>query len=374
MTQRTECTLQLPLTPPSTVQKKRTNCDERGTDIEPRRLLSQLKSKSRRRTPFHCLKKNRIPKNSVLEIGSASKPSESHKLNYLKSVLNDCENIVMITGAGTSTHCGIPDFRSQKNGMYTKCAATKSLFDMNSIYSDTEQIQRFNQLITSLRELSCKSTPTPFHQFINKLAQQGRLRRLYTQNIDSLETKLPSFCDSVQLPSTAPYPVLIQLHGSVHYTQCTKCNHVTRLDPSDFHEGTDNSKPLIPLCKHCAEIERVREIAGLRLTGVGKLRPRITLYNEPHPEGDIIAEIANLDTKTKSVDCLMIVGTKLDIIGVKQICSNFNHNLQKRRQMGKFVVIFISDELPDRKIMDIFGESGIDLIVHGDCQRVPEFA
>lgn len=388
------------LTPPPTLEKvDRKNLSQLSDDeingklnetsdrLVPKSLLPQLVKVERQKKPkpYYTLKKNRPLKNSVLDIDhvivkkncndSSRQNGNDLKLKFLTSVLNDCSNIIMVTGAGISTHCGIPDFRSTENGLFKSKTQrdNKSLFDINSIYSNNEQTKRFNKLITTLHKLSQENNPTPFHHLIDKISSQGRLRRVYTQNIDALETKLKSFklndpTTFPHLPSKPPYPQLVQLHGTINYTQCNKCYNIKPLNPRDF-SGNDKVD-LVPNCIQCQEFEEVRQIAGLRSKGVGKLRPKIVLYNELHPEGDEIANVINLDTKSKKIDCLLIVGTTLEIPGVRQLIMNLNINLQRQRIMGKCVVIFVSNELPSNKIMKLFDDSGIDLIVHGDCQNL----
>ncbi|CAL9731335.1 NAD-dependent histone deacetylase Hst4p [Monosporozyma unispora] len=380
------------LTPPPTLEKvDRKNLSQLTDDIidgklnknpnrlVPKSLLPQLikVDKQKKPRPYFTLKKNKPAKNSVLIIDHLihNHDKNDKNLKFLTSVLNDCSNIIMITGAGISTHCGIPDFRSNENGLFKSKIQkdNKSLFDINSIYSNNEQTLRFNKLITNLHKLSQDNEPTPFHHLINKLSSQGRLRRVYTQNIDALELKLPSFklnnpTEFPHLPSKPPYPQLIQLHGTINYTQCNKCHNIELLNPHDFIHNDETE--LVPNCIQCQEFEEVRQIAGLRSKGVGKLRPKIVLYNEIHPEGDEIAKIINMDTKSKKIDCLLIVGTTLEIPGVRQLINNLNKNLERQRTMGKFVVIFVSNELPSNKILKLFDDSGIDLIVHGDCQML----
>ena len=64
----------------------------------------------------------------------------------------------------------------------------------------------------------------------------------------------------------------------------------------------------------------------------------------------------------------MIVGTTLEIPGVRNLVKGIIKNMRPQRLLGKFVVIFISNELPNNNIIKLFEDDGIDLIVHGDCQ------
>lgn len=47
----------------------------------------------------------------------------NEKINRLKEIINDSDNIVFFGGAGVSTESGIPDFRGS-NGLYNN----KSVF------------------------------------------------------------------------------------------------------------------------------------------------------------------------------------------------------------------------------------------------------
>lgn len=405
------------LTPPPTIEKNdrksfkdKHEIKENDTDIKleiekknivPKSLVPKLKEliddddatqkPNKYKKPFYSIKRNKPPRNSVLELNKHT--ISDKKLIFLKSVLNDCSNIIMITGAGISTRAGIPDFRSNENGLFkkqhprsrdSKIKNNKSLFDINSIYSSNEYTLQFNKLIKYLHHLSHSSIPTPFHYLIDKLLSRGHIKRIYTQNIDSLETKLDTFKELdpihffTHFPIRPPYPKLIQLHGSINYTQCNKCHQIKLLNPNDFitsvNSKQDGMDPiLIPNCSQCIEFEEIRKISGIRSKGVGKLRPKIILYNEIHPDGEEIANIINYDIKSKKIDCLMIVGTTLEIPGVRQLVKGIIKNMRPQRLLGKFVVIFISNELPNNNILKLFDdEGGIDLIVHGDCQDLVE--
>lgn len=378
------------LTPPPTVTKPTLDVSKIDSNLKPKSLLNTLKRQSNR--PFHLLKKNRLEPNTILNLNDiieqnlhqnsdltqnkrifSTHHSQLKKICFLKSVLNNCSNMIVITGAGISTDCGIPDFRSTNNGLFTNSKKNKYLFDSTNIYSTREQTLEFNKLINNLYHLSTRANPTPFHKLLDSWTQSGRIRKIYTQNIDSIENKLNSFNNvnifkdfSTQLNENCK---LIPLHGTIKYTQCNKCYIIEPLQVNDFPimDNIHETINLIPLCSNCKELDQVRQIAGMRSRGVGQLRPKIVLYNEPHPEGEIIAKFINEDIKCKSLDCLLIVGTTLEIPGVKEIVNQ----LVKLKQSGKqkkLVIIFISNELPNAKIRKLFGDVGIDLIVHGNCQ------
>lgn len=140
-------------------------------------------------------------------------------------------------------------------------------------------------MISSLHSLTNTATPSSFHRFLDKISP--RLLRIYTQNIDSLENRFPSLSTTVPLPSKAPWPKTIQLHGDLNHAVCSKCRWIGPLDPSQLLSGTEMG------CVECREADSVREIVGKRCQGVGIIRPRVVLYNEPNPDAVILAICLN---------------------------------------------------------------------------------
>lgn len=163
----------------------------------------------------------------------------------------------------------------------------------------------------------------------------------------------------VPLNHKGPWPKTIQLHGSLEKMHCTKCKEVKDLDPRIFvGSGT-------PDCPSCTEVDRLRTgIAGKRSHGIGRLRPRIVLYNEHNPDEDAIGQVSVSDIKS-SPDAVIVVGTTLKIPGVrrmvKQLCS-------KARGKRNGLAVWIN--------LDPQGPQGIDfkdcfdLVVEGKADDV----
>jgi NAD-dependent histone deacetylase SIR2 len=283
-------------------------------------------------------------------------------LELLHHVFHNSQRLVVITGAGISVHAGIPDFRSDKGlfvslkDEYNLKTTGKALFDA-SVFREPATTMHFHSAINGLQKLCQDAKHTPFHHFLNSISEQNRLARLYSQNIDCLDTSLPHLSTSV--PLQKPWPTTVQLHGSISKMNCMKCGWMSDLDPELF-VGED-----MPLCPACVEMEEAREVAGKRPQGVGKLRPRIVLYNEFNPDAESIGELSESDLHSRP-DGLIVVGTTLKIPGVKRIVREMAAAVHA---MNGGVVWLNRDDPPT---LGKPFEGVFDLLVKGDCQLVPK--
>ncbi|SCU81765.1 LADA_0C00958g1_1 [Lachancea dasiensis] len=364
----------LPLSPPPTLKKEysKEKLPAVANVPKPKKLLPALQQ---------CTSRTRKPRlqyrpalNSVFDLelyisGARHSPHCSEmNARFLRYALQYSKRTVVIAGAGVSTDAGIPDFRSA-DGLFSKLkspglSSGKDLFDFNVVYSDAAMNLKFNSMITQLHAQCQEVKPTRFHRLLNSIAQEGRLRRLYTQNIDGLEDQTSHL--QSKTPLELPFPTTIQLHGSIKHMACNKCSKIYHFDPLIFKCQDDRTDvELVPSCPQCTEFEAVRAVAGMRSQGIGKLRPRVVLYNEIHPEGESIGSVVLKDLKGKP-DCLIIVGTTLKIPGVRTMCKQFARKVHDSRG----IVIWINNE-PPAKTLEEFVEC-IDLVVIGDCQNVSE--
>ncbi|KAK3372391.1 DHS-like NAD/FAD-binding domain-containing protein [Podospora didyma] len=286
-------------------------------------------------------------------------------LDRLMCALRKKKRIVVIAGAGISVSAGIPDFRSS-TGLFTTLrgqhnikASGKHLFDA-SVYKQDSSTTAFHAMVSELAHLTSKASPTPFHHMLASLAQEGRLMRLYTQNIDSIDTQMPPLSTAVPLNTKGPWPTTIQLHGGLEKMVCTKCGQLEPFDASLF----DGPEP--PLCEKCKEQDQVRTtFAGKRSHGIGRLRPRIVLYNEYNPDDEAIGNVTKADMR-RVPDALIVVGTSLKIPGVKRIVKEMCQLTRSRRD-GITAWLNIDPEPQGIEFKDCW-----DLVVRGKCDDIAE--
>ncbi|KAL9090884.1 MAG: hypothetical protein Q9165_005092 [Trypethelium subeluteriae] len=293
--------------------------------------------------------------------------SRKEQLEKLLKVLHKKRKIVVVAGAGISVAAGIPDFRSS-TGLFSTLKSEhnlkgsgKHLFDA-SVYKDDVSTSTFHEMVRKMSTQTKAALPTEFHHLLATLAHEGRLLRLYSQNVDGLDTRLEPLRTEVPLPRKGPWPRTIQLHGGLDMMVCSKC-HRPRDFEKDLFEG-----PIPPACKECAETDRVRtDHAGKRSHGIGRMRPRMVLYNEHNPDDEAIGSVTQADLR-KRPDALIVVGTTLKVPGVKRIVREMAKIVRGRRD-GVSVWIN-SDPEPTGKEFD----NCWDLVVKGRSDEVARWA
>jgi NAD-dependent histone deacetylase SIR2 len=93
-------------------------------------------------------------------------------------------------------------------------------------------------------------------------------------------------------------------------------------------------------------LAQARIARSARTINVGSLRPAIVLYNEQHPFGEEIASIQPSDLRKKP-DMLIIIGTSLQVHGVKKLVKEFAkgvhlHASTLKYKKGKGKVVFVN--------------------------------
>ncbi|KAI1259786.1 DHS-like NAD/FAD-binding domain-containing protein [Xylariaceae sp. FL1019] len=307
-------------------------------------------------------RKPRTTQTIDLTAGYRQSAADDELIHQLTRALRKKKKIVVIAGAGISVSAGIPDFRSS-SGLFATLpkeyklkGSGKDLFDA-SVYKHDASTSDFHDMVRQLSNLVSNAQPTPFHHFLASLATEGRLLRLYTQNVDGLDTSMDPLGTAVPLPPKGPWPQTIQLHGCLAKMVCSKCHEISQFDASLF-EG-----PQAPLCKGCEETDNVRTShAGKRSHGIGRLRPRMVLYNEYNPDQESIDNVVRADIRSRP-DAIVVVGTTLKIPGVKNMVKDMCKKTRERRD-GITMWINLEPE-PSGELKNCW-----DLIVRGKCDDV----
>ncbi|WFD43206.1 hypothetical protein MPSI1_001861 [Malassezia psittaci] len=240
-------------------------------------------------------------------------------LGRVYQAVREARRIAVVCGAGisVSSPANIPDFRST-TGLFTKLkqqypdaglSSGKDLFDARLFNSDASTALFYN-MMAELKDLADAAKPTRFHYWLKTLDEEGRLQRVYTQNIDGLEAKAGlsfgfdqsqteasatkrkrskfarSQSDSVLMQGKSEHlPMFsraIPLHGNLYAMSCALCSYTLSLadDRPECHSAIESMRMGRPVwCAQCESNNQIRVTAGLRSRAVGRMKVDVVLYN-----------------------------------------------------------------------------------------------
>ncbi|TKA71735.1 hypothetical protein B0A55_08534 [Friedmanniomyces simplex] len=313
--------------------------------------------------------KHRTTEYLDLRSGTVS-AQQQENLDRVLDALHKRRKIVAIAGAGMSKSAGVPDFRS-KEGLFTSLkkehnlkGSGQHLFDA-SVYKDDASTEQFHSMISQMSRLTKDAQPTPFHHMLATMAKDDRLLRLYSQNVDGLDTNMEPLRTRTPLTKdeNGKWPRTVQLHGGLDKMVCTKCREVSNLN-ADLFDGSD-----APLCPTCEEVDDIRTVhEGKRSHGIGRLRPRMVLYHEQGPDENAIGNCSVEDLRRRP-DAVVVVGTTLKVPGLQRLVKEMCKVVRNRKDGG--LAIWINPDPPPAAggFRDCF-----DIIVQGTCDDVAERA
>jgi NAD-dependent deacetylase len=126
----------------------------------------------------------------------------------LRVLVDAADVVVPFTGAGISTECGIPDFRSP-GGLWTKYQPIP--FD-EFIESAEMRSESWRRRFAMEKQFST-ARPGCGHLALASLHRSGKIPAVITQNIDNLHQASGFATDKV-----------VELHGNTTYATCLDCN------------------------------------------------------------------------------------------------------------------------------------------------------
>ncbi|GAA5806286.1 hypothetical protein HPULCUR_011817 [Helicostylum pulchrum] len=227
-------------------------------------------------------------------------------LEDVTKLLSEANNIMIVTGAGVSVSCGIPDFRSEK-GIYSRLQEYE-LDDPQQMF-DIEYFRESPEIFYSFaKELyPAKYEPSPSHLFVKLVEEKGKLLRNYTQNIDTLEHK-------------ANIKRVVNCHGSFATASCVTCGY--KVDGKEIEQYIMAQQ--VPPCPKCKpQPNNNNNSDDESPTGASIMKPDITFFGERLP-----AEFDNLlVVDTEQVDLLIVMGSSLKVSPVSEIMSQIPHSV-----------------------------------------------
>jgi NAD-dependent deacetylase len=125
----------------------------------------------------------------------------------LAAVLHDASTITAFTGAGISTECGVPDFRSPGSPWMQNKPIPFPAF----VASADARHEAWRRKFT-MDDLYAGAQPGRGHRALTTLYHTGRITALITQNIDGLHQA-----------AGMPEEDVIEIHGNGTYATCLSC-------------------------------------------------------------------------------------------------------------------------------------------------------
>jgi NAD-dependent deacetylase len=139
----------------------------------------------------------------------------SAEQQVLAAMIADAKRIVAFTGAGLSTECGIPDFRSPDNP-WKRGKPT----NFHEFVASEESRREAWRRKFAIDDLTAHAQPGRGHRALARLVESGRMIAIVTQNIDGLHQR-----------SGVSGEQIIELHGNGSYAACLDCGRRHELEP-----------------------------------------------------------------------------------------------------------------------------------------------
>jgi NAD-dependent deacetylase len=134
-------------------------------------------------------------------------PDLETAISRLRGLVDEVERIVPFTGAGISTECGIPDFRSP-GGLWSK----NQPIPFDAFLASQDMRNEAWRRRFAMEENFAGAKPGRGHRALASLYRAGKVTGVVTQNIDNLH----------QMSGIAPHDV-VELHGNTTYAVCLDC-------------------------------------------------------------------------------------------------------------------------------------------------------
>lgn len=232
------------------------------------------------------------------------------KIERLAVMIRKSKHLVVFTGAGISTSCGIPDFRGPK-GIWT--------------------LQREGKALPQASLPFHRAMPSMTHMALVELEKAGILKFVISQNIDGLH-----------LRSGIPRDKLAELHGNSFMEICSSCG-IEYL--RDFEVETIGLKET---SRRCSNVD-----CG------AKLRDTVLDWEDALPP----KEMNPAEKHCRMADVVLCLGTSL------QITPACNLPLKSLRGGGKIVIVNLQETPKDKKASLVI-HGFVDKVIAGVMDRL----
>lgn len=191
-------------------------------------------------------------------------------------LLRKAKRAVVLTGAGISTPSGIPDFRSEGTGLWSR----DEPLEVATLSTFRTAPERFFEWFRPLAGQIFYAKANAAHLALAQLEQAGRIQTIITQNIDVLHQKAGSTC-------------VVETHGTMKTLSCTHCYHKFE---AELFLKTFIEEGKIPTCCSCNST----------------LKPDVILFGE-----QLLQSAWNeAQRAARQCDLMLVAGSSLEVLPV----------------------------------------------------------
>ncbi len=197
-------------------------------------------------------------------------------IDFAAGLFRRAKRAVVLTGAGISTPSGIPDFRSEGTGLWSR----DEPLEVASLSTFRTAPEKFFAWFRPLAGQIFNAQPNAAHRALAELESAGRLHAILTQNIDTLHQKAGS-------------RRVVELHGTMRTLTCVHCYF--QAEAADFLPAFVEYGE-IPRCPRCGNI----------------MKPDVILFGEQLPQ------VAWLEAQREARQCdlMLVAGSSLEVLPV----------------------------------------------------------
>jgi NAD-dependent protein deacetylase/lipoamidase len=251
-------------------------------------------------------------------------PDLAQAMAGLQELVQEASTIVPFTGAGISTECGIPDFRSP-GGLWTKNRPIPFDEFLASQEARNESWRRRFAMADQFGD----AQPGRGHRALASLYRAGKVPAVITQNVDNLH----------QDSGFAPDHV-VELHGNTTYALCLDCSE--RYELPWVRSRMDAANGCAPDCPDCG----------------GFIKTATVSFGQAMPD----AAMRRAHDLTLSCDLFLAIGSSL------QVWPAAGFPLMAKRNGARLVIINREptefDEMADLVVRQDIGTVLEPFIVH----------
>uniref|UniRef100_A0A8C5M4X7 NAD-dependent protein deacylase n=1 Tax=Leptobrachium leishanense TaxID=445787 RepID=A0A8C5M4X7_9ANUR len=228
-------------------------------------------------------------------------PVDPDQVEQLQVFVSCSRHLFIMTGAGISTESGIPDYRSEGVGLYSR-TERRPIEHAVFVRSEAARRRYWARNFVGWPQFSSHQ-PNEAHKALSTWEKAGRLHWLVTQNVDALHTK-------------AGQQRMSELHGCTHRVICLSCKTVIPrselqerfmlLNPS-WNEQSHGVAPDGDVFLTDEQVANFNVPACERCDGI--LKPQVTFFGDTVRPDLVFSLYDHLDQS----DAILIIGSSLQV-------------------------------------------------------------